>query len=165
MCVLNTYMSGPRTHAVAYNTLSAVGKSECRSASTRWQIYLVLVDHYSDYIELEPLRNTWGVTVIRAIKRNFARHGIPDECVTDNGPQFVSHEYASFAREYGFTSIKSSPYHSRGNGKAESAVKIAKNIIKKSRFEDPYLALLAYRVTPQQGYECPILTSTATHVS
>ena len=114
--------------------------------------YLVLVDHYSDYFKLEPLRNTSAVAVIRAMKRNFARHGIPNECVTDNGPQFVSHEYARFAREYGFTSIKSSPYHSKGNGKAESAVKIAKNILKKFRFEDPYLALLAYRNTPQQGY-------------
>ncbi|PFX22499.1 Receptor-type tyrosine-protein phosphatase F [Stylophora pistillata] len=115
--------------------------------------YLVLVDHYSDYIVLEPLKNTSAVAVIRALKRNFARHGIPDECVTDNGPQFVSHEYARFAREYGFTSIRSSPYLSRGNGKAESAVKIAKNILKKSRFEDPYLALLAYRNTSQQGYQ------------
>ena len=74
-------------------------------------------------------------------------------CVTDNGPQFVSYEYARFAHQYGFTSIKSSRYHSRGNGKAESAVKIAKNMLKKSRFEDPYLALLAYRNTPQQGYQ------------
>ena len=115
--------------------------------------YLVLVDHYSNYIELEPLRNTSAVAVIRAMKRNFGRHGIPDECVTDNGPQVVSHEYARFAREYVFTGIKSSPYHSRGNGKAESTVKIAKNILKKSRFEDPYLALLAYRNTPQQGYQ------------
>ena len=72
--------------------------------------YLVLVDHYSDYIGLEPLRNTSAVTVILAMKRNFARHSIPDECVTDNGPQLVSHKYASFAREYGLTSIKSSPY-------------------------------------------------------
>ena len=54
---------------------------------------LVLVDHYSDYIELEPLRNTSAVAVIRAMKRNFARHGIPEECVTDNGSQFVSREY------------------------------------------------------------------------
>ena len=38
--------------------------------------YLVLVDHYSDYIELEPLTNTSAVTNIRAMKRNFACHGI-----------------------------------------------------------------------------------------
>ena len=36
--------------------------------------------------------------------------------------------------------------------KAESVVKIAKNILKKSHHEDPYLALLAYRNKPQQGY-------------
>ena len=110
-----------------------------------------MVDHYKDFFELDPLKNTTARTVIRAMKRNFARHGIPDECITDNGPQFKSHEYSSFARECGFTTIKSSPNHSRGNGKAESAFKIAKNILKKSRHEDPYLALLAYRNTPQQG--------------
>ena len=115
--------------------------------------YLVMVDHYSDHIELDSLSgNTSANTVIKAMKRQFARHGIPDELVTDNGPQFESHEYSRFAREYGFTIVKSSPYYSRGNGKAESAVKIAKNILKKSRKENPYLALLAYRNTPQQGY-------------
>ena len=82
------------------------------------------------------------------MKRNFARYGIPDECITDNG-----HEYSRFAREYGFTSTKSTPYHSQGNGNAESVVKIAKNILKKSRNEVLYLALLAYRNTPQQGYD------------
>ena len=61
-------------------------------------------------------------------------------------------ELMRFASEYGFKSIKSSPYHSRSNGKAESAVKVAKNILKKARHEDPYLALLAYRNTPQQGH-------------
>ena len=114
--------------------------------------YLVMVDHYSDYFELDTLRSTTARAVLRTIKRNFARHGIPDECISDNGPQFISHEYTQFARDYGFTPITSSPYHSKGNGKAESAVKVAKNILKKSRNEDPYLALLAYRNTPQQGY-------------
>ena len=114
--------------------------------------YLVMVDHYSDYFELEPLRNVAASTVIRAMKRNFARHGIPDTCISDNGPQFDCHEFSRFARDYGFAMVKSSPYHSSGNGKAESAVKISKNILKKSREEDPYIALLAYRDTPQQGH-------------
>ena len=82
------------------------------------------------------------------MKINFARYGIPEECITDNGPKFVSHEYSRFARECGFTSPKSSPYHSQGNGKAESAIKIFKNMLKKLRNEDPYLALSAYRNTP-----------------
>ena len=108
---------------------------------------------YSDYIELDSLsRNISANSVIRAMMRQFARHGIPNELITDNGPQFKSHEYSRFAREYGFTIVKSSPYYSQGNRKAESAVEIAKNILKKSRKENPYLAVLAYRNTPQQGY-------------
>jgi len=95
--------------------------------------YLVMVDHYSDFFELNYLRNTTASTVTRAMKRNFARQGIPDECITNNGPQFDSHGYSSFAQEYGFTMIKSSSYYSRANGKAESVVKIAKNILKKTR--------------------------------
>ena len=114
--------------------------------------YLVMVDHYSDFIELDHLKNTTANSVIKVMKKNFARHGIPSECVSDNGPQFDSSEYRSFAREYGFTPVKSSPYYSQGNGKAELAVKVAKNILKKSDNEDSYLALLAYRNTPQQGY-------------
>ena len=103
-------------------------------------------------LELDSLMSTTASAVIKVMKRNFARHGIPDECISDNGPQFDSYEYSRFARDYGFNLVKSSPYYSRGNGKAESAVKIAKNILKKSRHEDPYLALLAYRNTPQQGH-------------
>ena len=84
--------------------------------------YLVMVNHYSDYIELDSLSgNTSATSVIRVMKRQFARHGIPDELITDNGSQFESHEYSRFAREYGFTIVKSSPYYSRGNGKVESA--------------------------------------------
>ena len=83
--------------------------------------YLVMVDHYSDFFELDSLRNTTAGTVIRAMKRNFSWHRILDECITDN-EQFDSHEYSSFAREYGFTIIKSSPYYSWVNAKAESLV-------------------------------------------
>ena len=97
-----------------------------------------MVDHYSDFFELDSLRNTTASTVIGGTKRTFAQHGIPDECKTDNGPQYDSHGYSSFAREYGFTMIlKSPPYYSWANGKAESAVKIAKNILIMSRHKNP----------------------------
>ena len=66
-----------------------------------------MVDHYSDYIELDSFsRNTTANTVIRAMKRQFTRHGIPDELIADNGKSAIneSHEYLIFAQEYGFHS-------------------------------------------------------------
>ena len=92
-------------------------------------------------------------TVVEFTKPHFARFGIPDRLVTDNGPQFISNEYKrQFVNEYGFEHVTtSSPYWSQGNGKAEAAVKIAKRVYQKNK--DIHLALLDYRNTPQQGQE------------
>ena len=56
--------------------------------------YLVMVNYYGDCIELYSLSgNTSANSVIRAMKRQFAHHGISDELITDNGPQFESQLY------------------------------------------------------------------------
>jgi len=56
----------------------------------------------------------------------FARYGIPEKVITDNGPQFRSQRYEDFAKQWEFDHVTTSPYHSQSNGKAEAAVKIAK---------------------------------------
>ena len=48
--------------------------------------YLVTVDHYSDFIELDELDNTLSSTVVKCSKSNFSRHGIPEILLSDNGP-------------------------------------------------------------------------------
>ena len=52
--------------------------------------YLVLVDYFSNFIELDYLPDSSSLTVIRKLKMHFARHGVPDCLVADNGPQFIS---------------------------------------------------------------------------
>jgi transposase InsO family protein len=113
--------------------------------------YLVTVDHYSDFIELDKLENTLSSTIIQKTKRLFRCHGIPAQIHTDNGPQFISEEYHKFSRAYAFKHTTSSPYWSRGNGKAEAAVKLTKNLLKK--VDDIDLALLNYSNTPQKGHD------------
>ena len=114
--------------------------------------YLVTVDYYSDFWELDYLPDTSSATVIEHTKAHFARYGIPDKVISDNGPQFRSQEYATFVKTWGFTHITSSPYHSRSNGKAEAAVKIAKSLLHKDD-SDLFLAILNWRNTPTESSE------------
>ena len=111
---------------------------------------MVTVDHYSDFIELDELDNTLSSTFRKCSKSIFSRHGIPEVLISDNGPQFISTEFAAFCDLYGITHITSSPYWPKGNGKAESAVKIVKTFMKKCT--EIQLALLVYRNTPQEGH-------------
>ena len=49
----------------------------------------------------------------------FARHGNPEEIVSDNGPQFDSQEFNRFLSSKGIKHVRSSPYFPRSNGKIE----------------------------------------------
>ena len=80
------------------------------------------------------------------IKGLFSRYGIPDEIITDNGPQFSSAEFQQFAQKSGFIHATSSPRFPQANGQAERAIQTVKRLVKKS--DDPHKALLDYRNTP-----------------
>ena len=83
----------------------------------------------------------------------FARYGAPYVLVSDNGPQFASAEFASFARKWGFEHIASSPRYPQSNGKAENAVKTVKRLFTKCREtrQSEFHALLDWRNTPTEG--------------
>ncbi len=106
------------------------------------KILLLITDYYSRYIEIARLNQATAEEVVNHTKSIFARHGIPEVVVSDNGPQYTSDLYAEFARNYQFQHLTSSPYHPQGNGEAERAVGTVKNLLKKC--DDPYLALMVY---------------------
>ncbi|UYV74296.1 K02A2.6-like [Cordylochernes scorpioides] len=111
--------------------------------------YLVVVDYFSRFIEVVRLTKLSSEAVVDHCKAIFARHGIPDIVISDNGPQFrpsTTSAFTKFASEVGFRHITSSPKHPQSNGQAEAAVKIVKNLMKKNK--DPVLALMEYRATP-----------------
>ncbi|KAK5866506.1 hypothetical protein PBY51_020693 [Eleginops maclovinus] len=84
--------------------------------------------------------------------RPWAR-GIPDVVVSDNGPQYNSQEFQRFCQLWEFQHRTSSPGYPQSNGKAESAVKTAKRLMRKAKAagEDPYLSMLDHRNTPTEG--------------
>ena len=110
--------------------------------------YLVTVDYYSKWIEVQKLHSTTAKAVIGKLAKLFAGHGIPETIVSDNGPQFSSGEFHDFAREFDFTHVTSSPHFPQANGQAESAVKIAKKMLRQKSLE---IALMNYRATVHQA--------------
>ena len=85
--------------------------------------YLVIVDYYSDFWEVDELPSISLFSNISICKRHFARYGIPDEVISDNAEQFTGEELAAFAKSWEFSQNTSSPYYSRSKEKAESPLK------------------------------------------
>ena len=112
--------------------------------------YLLVVDYHSKFFEVCLLADTLSSTIVTHMKSIFARQGIPKIVVSDNGPQFSSYGFATFAKQWDFNHVTSSPTYPQSNGMAERTVQTVKNLIKKTLQdgEDPYLALLNFRTSP-----------------
>ena len=117
------------------------------------QFFLISVDYFSNFWEIDRLENTKTSSVIRKLRAHFARYGSPSILISDCGSQFTSEDFDIFVKEWDIEHRTTSPKHSQSNGMAESAVKMAKRLVKKAVEcnKDPFLAILDYRNTPTQG--------------
>jgi hypothetical protein len=114
------------------------------------QHYLITVDHYSEYFEIDLMEDQKSNTVVGI--KPFATHGILETVICDNGVQFNSAKFSACATAYKFNIS-----YKEGNGKAKAAVKIAKALIFKSIDDgtDINLALLNLRSAPNKTGASP----------
>ena len=120
------------------------------------QDYLVIVDYLTNYWEVDNLsKDTTARNVIYKLKQQSGRYGIPQKLISDNGPQFRGREFKEFVERWGIQHETVSPYHPQANGKAESAVKTAKMLMRKAIHSgsDIWLSVLEYRNTPTQALD------------
>ena len=68
------------------------------------------------------------ITVLRDL---FSSYGLPEEVVSDNGPQFVSHDFSNCMKMNGIKHTLTPPYHPASNGAAERSVQILKQAFRK----------------------------------
>ena len=127
--------------------------------SVDWKNYMVTVDYYSNFWELDRLNNQDSTVIIKKLKSHFVRFGIPSILVTDNAPNLTSDTMRNFTKSYNIHHVTSSPHHANANGMSESAVKTASRMIRKCNDSnsDLDMALLIHRNTPSEG----MLTSPA----
>uniref|UniRef100_A0A8D8U302 RNA-directed DNA polymerase n=1 Tax=Cacopsylla melanoneura TaxID=428564 RepID=A0A8D8U302_9HEMI len=88
--------------------------------------YLILTDSYSRWPELVRMSRTDVDCTMDALREIFARFGIPNTLVSDNGPPFQSGKFQTFCLKNKICHITTPPYHPKSNGAAEIAVKTFK---------------------------------------
>ena len=111
-------------------------------------------DAHSKWLEVIDMSSTTASATIQQLRSLFASYGLPEQLVSDNGPQFVAEEFEYFLKSNGVKHIHSAPYHPSSNGLAEWFVRTFKAVMKAS--EHPGLSfhqrlmsfLLSYRTTP-----------------
>ena len=80
---------------------------------------LVVVDYYSRYYEVDILKSTVASKVISSLEEMFAQHGLPESLMSDNGPQFISAEFAEYMVQQGIRHHKVTAKWPKGNGEVE----------------------------------------------
>ena len=104
----------------------------------------------------KPLTSTKSIQALRTI---FAKWGLPEQIVSDNGSQFTSTEFQKFCKVNGVKHIPVAAYHPRSNGEAERFVKSLKHALKTSKEENILKRLeqflFSYRTTSHSTTGCP----------
>ncbi|CAF3221850.1 unnamed protein product [Rotaria sp. Silwood2] len=77
---------------------------------------LVVVDYFTRWIELFPLRSTTSNDIANILTNEiFSRYGLPKHIVSDNGPQFVSNLFKNFCDILGIKQNLTANYHPQSN--------------------------------------------------
>lgn len=118
------------------------------------KMFLLAVDAHSKWGEIWEMTQTTATKTISQLWQMFATFGLPDQIVSDNGPQFTSEEFREFMQANGIRHIRCSPYHPSSNGLVERFVRTFKEAMKASKHDHLPLShrlqnfLLTYRTTP-----------------
>lgn len=90
-------------------------------ASRGMTTILTIIDRFSKACHLIPLRKLPSAfqTAQLLVKHVFRLHGIPQEILSDRGPQFSSQVWRHFCSALGAKSSLTSGYHPQSNGQVE----------------------------------------------
>ena len=119
---------------------------------------LVVCDYATRYPEAFPLRSCDTEHVAEALVNLFARVGVPQEILADQGTNFMSQLMMEIYNLLHIKSIRTTAYHPQTDGLVERFNKTLKSMLRKYATESgkewykllPYL-LFAYRDVPQSS--------------
>ena len=125
------------------------------------KMFFLAIDAHSKWGEVIEMSSTTALKTIEVLHSLFAAHGLPEQIVSDNGPQFVAEEFQQFMQENRIRHIRCAPYHPASNGLVERFVRTFKEAMKAGRNDNFTLKhrlanfLFLYRTTPQASTQQP----------
>ena len=84
---------------------------------------MLIVDAHSKWPEIIEMPSVTASKTIDELRKLFTAYGLPEQIVTDNGPQFIADEFSQFLKQNGVKQLKCSPYYPSANGAVERLVK------------------------------------------
>lgn len=88
--------------------------------SARGNMYiLALIDAFTRYIYLKPVRNTKTTTSIKVFQEYFGLFGVPRRVITDRGTSFTSESFNKFIVEKNIKHVLNAVSTPRANGQVE----------------------------------------------
>jgi len=91
----------------------------------------VLVDSQSGWLEAKVCNGPTADAAISLIREIFARFGLPDTMVSDNGPAFRSKEWQGYLAQLGVKVMYTAPYSPFQNGVCERRIQWLKSLLLK----------------------------------
>ena len=96
----------------------------------KFRYFLCIVDAFTRYIELIPLKDQSSASIVREFQRGwiFRGHGVPKGLLTDQAHNIDGTAIRALCEELGIEKRHSSPYHPQGDGLVERAIGQAKQV-------------------------------------
>ena len=98
----------------------------------KWYYLVVVVDSHSKWPEVFQMKRPTSTNAVNRLHELFARYGVVDTIVSNNGTQFTSKELEHFCATFQVEDIRIPPYYPRSNGQAERFVDMLKRALKKA---------------------------------
>jgi transposase InsO family protein len=116
-------------------------------------MYTVLVDAHSKWLEIVEMPNTTAEETVKQFRSLIARMGIPEQIISNNGPQFTAELFQNLVKSNGTRHVTGVPYHPATNRLAERLVRSFKHALKADKTDSPPQTkldrfLLAYQTAP-----------------
>ena len=87
--------------------------------------------HYSSFIRIVPLKKKFNTRdIVEAlISKIYCYHSMPQEIISDRGPQFVANYFTDLDQAFGVHLSPSTAFHQQTNGSTERAIKTIDQVL------------------------------------